>query len=215
MVDEDELREELIGTAFEMMANGLSPGRSGNVSARAGDGILITPSGIPFDELEGEDIVFVGLDGTAASNSRKPSSETALHLAIYRDRPEAKAIVHCHSPAATALACGREPIPAFHYMVAIAGGTSIPLAPYATFGTDELAQSVAEALKGVRACLMANHGQIAFGANLEKALSLAEEVETLAQQYLEVLKIGRPNLLDDAEMQRVLERFKTYGQQPS
>lgn len=209
---DDELREEIISTAFEMMASGLSPGKSGNVSARSGDGILITPSGISYDELEENDLFFVGLDGSVTHGHRQPSSETALHLAVYNNCPQANAIVHCHSPAATALACAREPIPAFHYMVAVAGGSSIPLANYATFGTDELAESVAQALKGVRACLMANHGQIAFGNSLERALYLAEEVETLAQQYLEVLKIGRANVLDEEEMQRVLKRFETYGQ---
>jgi L-fuculose-phosphate aldolase len=210
---EAETRLKIVSVAMAMSALGLSTGRSGNVSARFEDGILITPSGVAYDALGAEDIVYVRMDGEVAAPRLKPSSETALHLAIYNAHSDAAAIVHCHSPAATALACAREPIPAFHYMVAVAGGKSIPLAEYATFGTDELATSVVAALETARACLMANHGQVALGKNLDQALYLAGEVETLAGEYMDVLKLGRPFVLDDAEMERVLKRFKSYGQQ--
>jgi len=207
---EGALRAQVVETAKRMSASGLSHGRSGNVSVRWGDGMLITPSGAAYDTLLADDIVYIDADGTPGGG--KPSSEWRFHRAAYQARPDAGAVVHCHSPCATALACARRPIPAFHYMVAIAGGTDIPVAPYATFGTEELAAHVAEALAARKACLLANHGQIAAAADLDAALELAGEVENLAAQYLEVLKLGEVHLLDDAEMQRVLERFKSYGQ---
>lgn len=215
MTDPDQawLRQEIIDTALAMSREGLSPGTSGNVSARWEDGMLITPSGMAYDDLIPEDIVFVDAKGAPAPGSRTPSSEWRFHLAAYGARAEAKAVVHTHSLNATALACAHKTIPAFHYMVAVAGGADIPLADYATFGTKELADNVAAALKDRKACLMANHGQIATGASLAQALALAREVECLAAQYVNVLKIGEPHLLDAAEMRRVLERFKTYGQQ--
>jgi L-fuculose-phosphate aldolase len=205
------LRAAVVDTARRMSASGLSHGRSGNVSARFADGMLITPSGMAYDTMTPDDVVFVAGDGTARAGGGKPSSEWRFHLAAYGARAEAGAVVHCHSRHATALACAHRPIPAFHYMVAVAGGADIPLAPYATFGTPELAAHVAEALAARKACLMANHGQIATGASLDAALKLAGEVEMLAAQYLEVLALGEVHLLDDAEMQRVLERFKSYG----
>jgi len=204
------LRAGVVETARRMSASGLSHGRSGNVSARHGDGMLITPSGAAYDTLTPEDIVYMDANGTPSGG--KPSSEWRFHLAAYQARPQARAVVHCHSHAATALACAHRPIPAFHYMVAVAGGTDIPLVPYATFGTPELAAHVAEALTTRKACLMANHGQIAAESSLEAALELAGEVETLAAQYLEVLNIGEVYLLDDAQMTEVLEKFKSYGQ---
>lgn len=211
--DETWLRQEVIDTALAMSREGLSPGTSGNVSVRWRDGMLITPTGMAYDALLPEDIVLVGGDGAPRAGSRKPSSEWRFHLAAYGARPEAQAVVHVHSLNSTALACARKPIPAFHYMVAVAGGADIPLAGYATFGTKALADHVAAALKNRKACLMANHGQIATGPSLPAALALAREVETLAAQYLKVLSIGKPTLLSDAEMVRVLERFKGYGQQ--
>jgi len=195
-----------------MSTSGLSHGRSGNVSARHDDGMLITPSGTPYETLTPEDVVFVDSSGHSDPDAGKPSSEWRFHLAAYRARPQARAVVHCHSRAATALACAHRPIPAFHYMVAVAGGADIPLVPYATFGTPELAAHIAEALATRKACLMANHGQIAADSSLEAALELAGEVETLAAQYLEVLKLGEVYLLDDAQMNEVLEKFKSYGQ---
>ncbi len=210
--DELWLRQEIIDTAHAMSGEGLSPGTSGNVSARLGAGLLITPTGMAYDDLIPEDIVFVDEEGKLAQGARKPSSEWRFHFSAYAARKSAKAIVHTHSRFATALACAHKSIPAFHYMVAVAGGNDIPLADYATFGTVELAGAVAAALKHRKACLMANHGQIACGETLDAALELAREVETLAAQYAAVLQIGEPHILDDEEMSRVLKRFESYGQ---
>jgi L-fuculose-phosphate aldolase len=190
--------------------------RSGNVSARQADGFLITPTGVPYDRLRPIDLPHVRLSDGAASGPLLPSSETPFHRAIYAARPELNAIVHCHSPHATALACAGRPIPPFHYMVAAAGGASVECAPYATFGSEALSAYAVAAL-GVRrrACLLANHGQIACGRTLDAALELAREVEALAQQYLLSLQVpGGPVLLDEAEMARVLAKFETYGRQP-
>ncbi len=211
--DEAWLRQQIIDTALAMSKEGLSPGTSGNVSARWAEGLLITPTGLAYDDLIPEDIVFLDKKGKTSPGARKPSSEWRFHLSAYGAREEAGAIVHTHSRFATALACARKPIPAFHYMVAVAGGADIPLADYATFGTGELADHVAAALKDRSACLMANHGQIACGETLEAALGLAREVEALAAQYVAVCQIGEPYILEDAEMDAVLERFKCYGQQ--
>lgn len=211
--DEQWLRQEIIDTALAMSSEGLSPGTSGNVSARHDGGMLITPTGMAYEELIPEDIVFIDQKGVSAEGARKPSSEWRFHLSAYEARPEANAIVHTHSHFATSLACTRKVIPAFHYMVAVAGGNDIPLAGYATFGTPELATAVAVALKNRNACLMANHGQLACGETLGAALSLAREVETLAAQYVAALQIGEPHILDDEEMSRVLKRFASYGQQ--
>jgi L-fuculose-phosphate aldolase len=211
--DEQWLRQEIIDTALAMSSEGLSPGTSGNVSARHDGGMLITPTGMAYEELIPEDIVFIDQKGVSAEGARKPSSEWRFHLSAYEARPEANAIVHTHSHFATSLACTRKVIPAFHYMVAVAGGNDIPLAGYATFGTPELATAVAVALKNRKACLMANHGQLACGETLDAALSLAREVETLAAQYVAALQIGEPHILDDEEMSRVLKRFASYGQQ--
>lgn len=208
------LRQQVVDTAQAMSARGLSPQRSGNVSVRLDDGFIVTPTGLAYDDYLPDDMVRLDMDGRAAPGQKKPSSEAPFHLAIYRAFPDAAAIVHCHSMAATALACARMEIPAFHYMVAVAGGARIPLAEYATFGTDELAASAVRALSGgYRACLLANHGQIAYAGSLAKALELAAEVETLARQYIDVLGLGRPHVLDDAEMARVIEKFKGYGKQ--
>jgi L-fuculose-phosphate aldolase len=207
-----KMRRELVDTALAMNRSGLSPGRSGNVSHRWAGGMLITPSGVAYHVMQPKDVVVVAEDGSVPSRRRKPSSEWRFHLALYALRPDVNAIVHAHSPNATALACAHRPIPAFHYMVAVAGGSDIPLVPYATFGTEDLARLVAQALQNRNACLMANHGQIAVGATLADALELAREVETLAEQYVKVLTIGRPHVLDEVEMARVLERFKSYGQ---
>lgn len=214
MSDEATLRRAVVETAQAMSAKGLSPQRSGNVSVRIEDSILITPTGLPYADYEPADMVKMSMDGIIAEGQKKPSSEAPFHLAIYDAFPDAKAIVHCHSMAATALACARMEIPAFHYMVAVAGGKKIPLAEYATFGTVELAASAVNALSGdYKACLLANHGQIAFAGNLGKALELAGEVETLARQYIDVLSLGGGHVLDAAEMDRVIAKFKSYGKQ--
>lgn len=205
------LREQVIETALKMSRSGLSPGRSGNVSCRHGDGMLITPSGLAYETLLPADIVFVAADGTPQAGAPLPSSEWRFHQAAYETRPDARAVVHAHSLNATALACAGKPIPAFHYMVALAGGNDIPLVPYATFGTVALAQHVASGLSKRSACLMANHGQIATGASLAEALELAFEVETLAAQYIKVLALGPPVLLGDDEMAVMVEKFRAYG----
>lgn len=205
------LRKQVLETALAMSNQGLSPGRSGNVSARRKKGMLITPSGAEYHSLTPADIVVLTGRGEPAPGQRKPSSEHLLHHAIYRARPDVHAIVHSHSLNATALACAEMSIPAFHYMVAVAGGSDIPLAPYATFGTDELAAATVKGLSRRNACLLSHHGQIAVGENLEAALELALEVETLAAQYIKVRTLGAVRLLDEEEMARVAARFANYG----
>ena len=211
-----KLRNEIIEVSLAMSMSGLSPGRSGNVSARFNTGMLITPTGMAYEDLEPADIVFVADDGKVPAKQRKPSSEWQFHLATYKARPDRNAIVHTHSLHATVLACVKKPIPAFHYMVAVAGGNDIPCVPYATFGTDDLARHVARGLKHRDACLMASHGQIACGETLRSALELAFEVETLAEQYYKVLLLGELNvssdILSDAAMAEMVEKFKSYGQ---
>jgi L-ribulose-5-phosphate 4-epimerase len=210
---EREARRAIIRTALAMSRSGLSPGRSGNVSCRWKTGMLITPTGMAYDDIGARDIVWVDGKGEVPDKkSRKPSSEWRFHLAAYRARPDMNAVVHTHSLNATVLACAGKSIPAFHYMVAVAGGSDIPLVPYDTFGTKELARHVAKGLSHRNACLMANHGQIAVGATLEAALELAREVEVLATQYCKVLALGEPIILPADEMARVLKRFKNYGQ---
>jgi L-fuculose-phosphate aldolase len=209
---EKALRKEIIAAAQITSHRGLAPGRSGNVSARFGQGMLITPTGMTYDDLEPGDIVHVNDDGSVMGGQRKPSSEWHFHLAAYAARPDRYALVHTHSMHATVLACAHKSIPAFHYMVAVAGGKDIPCVPYATFGSEDLARYVASGLKDRDACLMANHGQIALGETLAQALELAFEVETLAEQYFKVLQLGPAHILPDAEMAVMLEKFKSYGQ---
>lgn len=189
---EDEARSEIVATARAMSEANLSPGRSGNVSLRWGEGMLITPSAQPYDEMTVEDIVFVDNDGTPANAGRKPSTEWRFHLSALETRSDRHAVVHTHSQHATVLACLGKPIPAFHYMVAIAGGIDIPLVPYALFGTEKLAGHVADGLRERDACLLANHGQVAIAETLPRALALAHEIETLAQQYVNTLQAGKP-----------------------
>jgi len=210
---ERDARRAVIATALAMSRTGLSPGRSGNVSCRWKTGMLITPTGMAYDAIGPRDIVYVdGKGDVPEKKSKKPSSEWRFHLAAYRARPDMNAVVHTHSLNATVLACAGKPIPAFHYMVAVAGGSDISLVPYDTFGTKELARHVAKGLFRRNACLMANHGQIAVGATLAAALELAREVEVLATQYCKVLTLGEPVILPADEMARVLKRFKNYGQ---
>lgn len=206
------LRKAVIATACSMSGSGLSPGRTGNVSARFEDGMLITPSGIAYEDIKPSDIVFVAGNGDVPGRQKKPSSEWRFHQTIYAARPDKHGIVHTHSMHATVLACAGRAIPAFHYMVAVAGGTDIPLVPYATFGTQKLADDAAAALSGRDACLLANHGAIAIGSDLDQALELAWDVEILAEQYFKVLAIGQPNYLLRSEMADVLEKFAGYGQ---
>lgn len=209
---DEKARKAVIAAALAMSRSGLSPGRSGNVSCRVEGGMLITPSGMAYEDLAPADIVRVAADGSVAAKQRKPSSEWHFHLAAYAARPDRNAVVHTHSLHATVLACAGKPIPAFHYMVAVAGGKDIPLVPYATFGTEALARHVADGLKERDACLMASHGQIALGDTLEQALELAHGVEVLAEQYIKVLSLGPAHILPDDEMAIVIEKFKRYGQ---
>jgi L-fuculose-phosphate aldolase len=194
-----------------MNALRINRGKSGNVSARIGGGFLITPTGLAYDAIRAEDIVEMTLEGEVRG-SREPSSEWRFHRDIYVARPDASAIVHAHSTFATALACLGRGIPAFHYMVAVAGGSDIRCARYATFGTQELSDNALTAIAGRTACLLANHGMIAVGPSLDAALALAVEVEALAEQYWAALQVGEPNVLSEAEMAAVLHRFRSYGQ---
>ena len=213
------LRQALIATARRMNALGINQGTSGNVSARIAGGMLITPSGVDYEAMTPADVVAMGFDGVWRSSraERRPSSEWRFHLEILRTRPEFGAVVHSHPINATALACLGRDIPAFHYMVAVAGGESIRCAPYATFGSAALSKHALAALEGRRACLLANHGMIAAGADLAEALALAVDVEALAAQYGRALQLGKPKLLSQAEMKRVLAKFAAgygYGNDP-
>jgi L-fuculose-phosphate aldolase len=202
----------VVGAARALDAAGLNRGTSGNVGRRAGDGILVTPTGVPSAALTPASIVLLATDGTVVDGALAPTSEWRIHRDILAARPDANGVVHAHPLYATALACQGLAIPAFHYMVAAAGGDSIRCAPYATFGTAALSAHVVKALEGRRACLMAHHGIVALGADLDAAVRLAIEVESLAAQYWHVLQLGRPRLLGRAEMRRVVAKFATYGQ---
>lgn len=207
-------RKRIIATALRMNTLGINRGKSGNVSARARGGFLVTPSGLPYEQTRPADIVSIDVSGKATGR-REPSSEWRFHHDIYKHRPECGAIVHTHSSFAVTLACLRMEVPAFHYMVAVAGGNSIRCAPYATFGTQELSDHALAALDGRKACLLANHGLIALGSDLEAALALAVEVEALCEQYWRTLQVGKPTILSDEEMRRVLDKFRTYGSSPT
>lgn len=211
-MNEQALRRQLRDRALALNSSGLSAGRSGNLSIRCGDACLITPSGMAYQEMTDEDMVLIDFNGNGPEKSLKPSSEWHFHCGIYRSRPDIHAVVHAHPVYCTSLACSHRPIPAFHYMVAVAGGKDIPLAPYALFGTEELSRHVCSALRQRQACLLANHGMIAIGKDMPAAFGLAIEVETLAQQYCETLKLGTPKLLGDQQMDEVLEQFSHYGQ---
>ncbi|MCS7101469.1 MAG: class II aldolase/adducin family protein [Burkholderiaceae bacterium] len=221
--DGPALRAQVIATARAMNAAGINVNKAGNVSARcvrgAREGLVITPTGVPYEALVPEDLVFIPLTAAAGEDlpagtagARAPSSEWRFHRDILRTRPEFNAIVHTHSPAATALACHGLGIPAFHYMVAVAGGADIRCAPYATFGTQALSDAALAALAGRKACLLAHHGVIACERDLVRALALAVEVENLADVYLRARQLGEPPRLPEDEMARVLEKFATYGQ---
>ncbi|MEM9009729.1 MAG: class II aldolase/adducin family protein [Pseudomonadota bacterium] len=211
--DDAELRRKIIATCREMNALGINQGTSGNVSARSGEGFLITPSGVAYDAMAPAQVVAMDLDG-GYRGDWLPSSEWRMHHDLYRATGGAGAIVHTHSTYATALSClGRE-VPAFHYMIGVTGGTTLRCADYATFGTQALSDAMLVALEGRTACLLANHGMVCHAPTLEKALWLAVEIETLCRQYVIACQTGTPVLLDDAEMERVIARFATYGKQP-
>lgn len=205
-------RNELIATARQMSELGLSPGMSGNVSVRTASGMLVTPSGMPYSELTGDDAVEVDADGTVRPGQRTPTTEWQLHRDILAARSDVEAIVHTHSLFCTTISALRRPIPAIHYMVVLGGGDSIPCAEYATFGSAELARNVVAALGPHHACLLANHGMVALGSSLAQALRLAAEVENLASQYWHAAQLGAPHILDHAQLDAVRARFAGYGQ---
>lgn len=201
---------ELIKTAIAMNNCGLNSGTSGNLSIRVEGGMLITPSGIPYEQLDEDKIVFMDEQAQWHGNI-KPSSEWRFHYDLYMNRPEANAILHAHPVYCTALACQHREIPAFHYMVAVAGGRKIPCAPYASFGTQALSALAIDAIKGFRACLLAHHGLLCFHDDLDKVLAMAVEIEHLAKIYCQCLQTGPVDILPDDEMDRVLEKFRHYG----
>ncbi len=209
----ESLCQQIIDTCLAMNAQGINQGNAGNVSVRTGDGFLITPSGLSYDKLTPGDIVYMGMDGSH-EGLLTPSSEWRMHLDIYAARPEASAVIHAHSTFATSLSCLRKEIPAFHYMVAVAGGRNIRCSNYALFGTQDLSDTMLKALEDRRACLLGTHGMICFHDNLDKTLWLAVEVETLAKQYWHACQAGVPVLLSDVQMVEALEKFKSYGKQP-
>ena len=204
------LRSEVIKYAKMLNSKKLSALRSGNISIRYKDGFFITPSGAKYSSLKNKDIVFVFLTGKFDKKKGIPSSEWRFHQDIYKNKIDAKAIVHAHSNYATAISTHGKGIPAFHYMVAMAGGNDIKCAKYATYGTRELSKNILEALNQRKACLISNHGQIAFSENLSKAFELAEEVENLSHQYITALKIGKPKILSTKEMKKILGKAKNY-----
>lgn len=216
MQDSEELalRRAVIETARELNSRGINVNKSGNISARFRDGFLITPTGVPYETLLPEDIVFIDLESGGSQGRRLPSSEWEMHAEVYRARTDTGAVAHCHSAYATALACQNMPIPAFHYMVAAAGGDSIDVVPYETFGTHALAVRAAESLRKKNACLLEHHGSLAIGKTLAKAIQLLAEVENLARQYCIVRSLGEPRLIPADEMAQVVQKFKTYGRQP-
>ncbi len=209
-------RNQIIEYSLKLNSTNLSPLRSGNISIRTkedeNDGYLITPSGKKYETLKPEDIVFMSLNDDAENegSSNKPSSEWRFHRDIYLNKKEAQAIVHAHSPHATAVSSHGKTIPPFHYMIALAGGEDIKCAEYATFGTEELSKNVINALRERSACLMSNHGQVAFGKNLEDAFELAQEIENICHQYTIALKLGQPKILSFEEMKKVLDKAKNY-----
>ena len=214
--DIGQSRRQLLAATARMAASGLNKGTAGNLSVRVVDngrpGFLITPTGMVYDSLTPGDLVFMDMNGSSRG-ARKPSSEWRFHLDIYAARQEAGAILHAHSPFATSLACLRREIPPFHYMIARFGGDTLRCAEYATFGTQALSAAALTALQGRRACLLANHGMLVFGRDLDQALDLGVELESLCEQYWRASQMGEPVLLDAVEMAVVLEKFAGYGQQ--
>jgi L-fuculose-phosphate aldolase len=191
----------------------MTPGRTGNLSARDGDRVAITPTGVPYDDIDAESVPVLALDGERVAGDLDPSSEVPMHLGIYRSM-DVGAIAHVHSPWVTTLAVLREPLPPVHYMLAHAGG-DVPVAGYATYGTTELAANAVDAMSeaGTTACILANHGLVAAGADVSAALSTAEAVETTARVYLQARSVGDPVTLDDEAMAAVARRFESYGQE--
>jgi L-fuculose-phosphate aldolase len=210
--DEDTpaLREAAVATVRQLDALGMNRGSTGNLSVRVGAGMLITPTGMGAEDLRPQDLVWLGWDGTQRGDWR-PSSEWHFHQAIYRARPDLHAVLHTHSTHAAALACLRRELPAFHYMVAVAGGDSVPCVPYHLFGTEALSLAVAGAFASRDACLMANHGLVAGGSMLAKAMKVLQEIESLCEVYLKALAVGEPAVLSKDEMAAVIAKFASYG----
>lgn len=209
-----DLRRKMVEICRRMNASGINQGTAGNLSVRTPDGFLITPSSLPYDVMTPEDLVEMDFDGTYAG--RRPSSEWRFHRDILKNRSDINVVLHCHSMYATTLACHHKTIPAFHYMVGVAGGTTVRCADYATFGTQALSDHALKALEGRLACLLGQHGQISLGRDLEQALWLAIEIETLSRMYVQVLTLGEPPILSDEEMERVIGQMKrmSYGLGP-
>ena len=210
----NKLKSEVIKYSKKLNTTSLSALRSGNISIRTKEngveGFYITPSGRKYSSLNPKDIVFVSLKGIFDKKKGKPSSEWRFHQDIYVNKKDAKAIVHAHSTCATAISSHQKNIPAFHYMVAVAGGEDIKCTKYATFGTKNLSKNIIKALKNRSACLIANHGQVAFGNTLENTFELAQEIENICHQYINALRIGIPKILSKKEMKIVLGKFKNY-----
>ena len=207
----EAIRREMIATCIFMNERGINQGTSGNISVRVDGGFLITPSGVAYAEMQPEDIVFMKIDASH-KGPRKPSTEWRFHRDIMEKKPEVGATIHLHSMFCTSLSMLRREIPAVHYMIAAAGGPSVPCVPYVTWGTQGLADYIVAALENRHACLLANHGMVCVGPNLKKAAWLAVEIETLAAQYWRALQVGVPHILPDDEIGRVMEKFKSYGQ---
>jgi L-fuculose-phosphate aldolase len=208
------LRDSIIHAVAQLDAAGLNRGSTGNLSVRCARGhqagMLITPTGMGAADMQAQDLVWLGFDGSHAG-LWQPSSEWHFHQALYLARPDVQAVVHTHSVHAAALASLRRPLPAFHYMVAVAGGTDVPLVPYHLFGTEALSQAVAEAMQQRDACLLANHGLVAAGNTLSHAMKVVQEIESLCEVYLKALAVGEPTVLSAADMAQVLEKFASYG----
>jgi len=210
----EAIRREMIATCIYMNDRGVNQGTSGNISVRVDEGFLITPSGVSYNEMEPSDIVTMNLDASH-KGTRKPSTEWRFHRDIMAKKPEVGAVIHLHSMFCTSLSILRREIPAIHYMIAAAGGPTVPCVPYVTWGTQELADYILGALEDRTACLLANHGMVCVGPNLKKAAWLAVEIEALAAQYWRALQVGVPYVLPDDEIARVIEKFKSYGQPAS
>ena len=209
------LRQQIVEACRQMNATGLNQGTAGNVSARCGEGFLLTPTSLPYDVMQPEDLVMMSFDGTYEGRHR-PSSEWRFHRDILRERPDVGSVLHCHSMYATTLAIHHKAIPAAHYVVGLAGGSNIRCAEYATFGTQQLSENALEALRDRQACLPAHHGQISLGKSPIDALRLAIEVEALARMYVQALTLGEPPILGEEEMARVIEQMRrmSYGLPP-
>jgi len=210
-VKHEQLRRAMIATCIKMNESGINQGTSGNISVRIDEGFLITPSGVPYDEMKPQDIVLMHIDASH-EGPRKPSTEWRFHRDIMEKKPEVGAVIHLHSMFCTSLSILRREIPAIHYMIAVSGGPTISCVPYVTWGTQQLADYILGALENRHACLLANHGMVCIGPNLKKAAWLAVEIETLAAQYWRALQVGIPYILPDEEVAHVIEKFKSYGQ---